>query len=160
MINKQNGGSFLFILIFFAVGIGLSIWGGIVIRNASVSEGWPQTQGEIVSSYVDSSADSDGTTYSADIKFMYVVNDRWLTGDVVNFGEYGSSNMRHADEIVNRYPIGKIVSVYYNPEQPETAVLEPGLTWSSYFILFMGIIFLIVPGIIFASILKQGDIFR
>ena len=156
MIDKQNGGSLLFILIFFAAGIGMTVWGGIVIRNASISEGWPPTQGEITSSYISSSSDEDGTSYSADIEFKYVVNDRWLTGDVVNFGEYGSGNMSHAEGIVNRYPTRKIVTVYYNPEQPETAVLEPGLTWSSYFILFMGIIFLIIPAIIFGTILRSG----
>jgi len=160
MIDKQSGGSFLFILVFFAVGIGMTVWGGIVIRNASISEGWPSTQGEITSSYIRSSTDEDGTSYFADIEFKYVVNDRWLEGDMVNFGEYGTSDMSHAEGIVDRYPIGKMVTVYYNPEQPETAVLEPGLTWSSYFILFMGIIFLIVPAIIFASLLRQATIFR
>ena len=135
----------------------MMIWGGIVIRNASISAGWPAAQGEITSSYVSESTDEDGTTYSAEIEFKYVVNDRWLTADVVNFGEYGSSNMSHAGDIVDKYPVGKVVNVYYNPDHAETAVLEPGVTWSSYFILLMGIVFLIIPAIIFGTILRSGS---
>ncbi len=156
MTNRHNYGSILFLLIFFVIGAGMMVWGGIVIRNASVSTAWPVTQGEITSSSVDISTDDDGTTYYADIKFKYVVNDRWITADVVNFGEYGSSNPNYAGDIVDKYPVGKVVNVYYNPEKVETAVLEPGLTWSSYFILIMGIIFIIVPTIIFSSMIRSS----
>ena len=156
MINKYNCGSFLFLSIFFVIGAGMMIWGGIVIRNASVSSGWPTTQGKITSSTIGVSTDEDGSTYHADINYQYVINDHWITADIVNFGEYGSDDPDHAGDIVDKYPVGKVVSVYYDPERPKTAVLEPGLTWSSYFILIMGIIFIIVPAIIFASILRSG----
>ena len=159
MTNKQSSGSSIVILLFIfcAVGAGLMVWGGIVLRNASVSKEWPLAQGEIVTSYVNISIDEDGTTYSADIAFRYVVNDRWLTADTVNFGEYGSSNRNHAADIVAKYPVGKVVNVYYDPAKPETAVLEPGVTWSSYIILFMGLLFIIMPLITFVAVLKSNS---
>jgi hypothetical protein len=159
MIDKQSSGlsTVIFLLIFFAVGAGLMVWGGIVLRNASVSKEWPAVQGEIVSSYVDSSSDEDGTTYSADIEFQYVVDDRRLTADTVNFGEYGSSNRNHAADIVAKYPVGKMVTVYYDPAEPETAVLEPGVTWSSYVLLLMGLVFIIAPAIILGVNIRSAQ---
>ncbi len=152
VMTNKNGCISLFLLPFIAVGIGLTVWGGIIIRNASVSKGWPTAQGEITVSRIHSSTDEDGTTYYADIEFKYVLNDRWITADTVNFGEYGSSNPDHANDIIADYPVGKTVTVYYDPEQVETAVLEPGLTWSSYAVLAMGIIFLIIPVIMILSL--------
>ena len=140
-------GSTLFFGIFFAVGVGISIYGWTVLQNGRDSENWPSTQGQIVNSAVRVSSDEDGTTYHADVTFDYVVNDHRYTGDEVSFGQYGSSNRNHAREIVARYASGTGVLVYYNPEQSQTAVLEPGVTWSSFFILGMGLCFSIIPSI-------------
>lgn len=138
----------VFAVIFFAVGVGLTIWGGIVLNNANESADWPTTQGEVVLSNVREDSDDDGVTYHAEISYEYVVADREYVSDQVSFGQYGSSDHSHAAEIVNRYPEGRRVRVFYNPEDPETAVLEPGVTWSSYMILVMGLCFTAVPVLI------------
>ncbi|RMG98831.1 MAG: DUF3592 domain-containing protein [Chloroflexi bacterium] len=150
MIQKLFWGCFyvLFLGLFFVASITLTIVGVNVLRNARVSEGWPTTTGEVVASSVRASSDSDGTTYYADVSYSYVVDDHRYVSDTVSFGEYGSSDRSHAEEVVARYPVGKRVTVYYNPELPETAVLEPGVTWSSYFPLAMGLCFLSVTSIV------------
>lgn len=159
MTDKKSDGlsAVILLLVFFAVGAGLMVWGGIIVRNASESKGWPLAQGEIIASYVKTSDDQDGITYFADIEFQYVVNDRRLTADTVNFGEYGTSNRNHAADIVAKYPVGKVVNVYYNPEEPETAVLEPGVTWSSYVLLLMGLLFIILPVIILIAMFRPNS---
>ena len=133
------------------VAAGLLWWGVTTARNASVSRNWPAVPGTITVSQVTISTDEDGTTYYADVQFKYVVNDRWHTAATVNFGEYGSGSRSHADKIVARYPPGSPVTVYYNPDEPNTAVLEPGVTWGSYFNIFMALLFFIIPAIILIS---------
>ena len=150
MLQKNSNGmgcvgSALFILIFLAVGIGLSIWGWDVLQNARISESWPTTTGEILSSNVRTDNDDDGTSYFGDVTFRYAVAELPYTSDNVNFGQDGSSNRGHAEEIVARYPTGSQVTVYYDPNDAQTAVLEPGVTWSSYFIIGMGLLFTCIP---------------
>lgn len=149
MLRKNSGsmgcvGSGLFLLIFVGVGIGLSIWGWNVLQNARVSESWPTTSGEILSSSVRVDDDEDGTSYFGDVTFRYAVADLPYTSDTVSFGQYGS-NRSHAEEIVAKYPVGSQVTVYYDPNDAGTAVLEPGVTWSSYFVLGMGLSFTCFP---------------
>jgi hypothetical protein len=146
--NRSCLGIGLFMGIFLVVGVGISIWGVSIVRNGAASENWPSTAGEIVEAYVRDSTDEDGTTYHAEVTFRYTVNDQWYAGDTVNFGEYGSSDYSHAQEIVDRYSSGQRVTVYYKPDSPGTAVLEPGLTWSSYLVLGIGLCFAGVPMLI------------
>jgi hypothetical protein len=141
-------GSMVFLLVFVGVGIGLSIWGWSVLQNARVSESWPTTSGEVLSANVRIDDDDDGTSYFGDVTYSYAVDDFRYTSDSVSFGQYGSSNRDHAEGIVARYPVGSQVTVYYDPEDVETAVLEPGVTWSSYLLIGMGLIFTCIPIII------------
>ncbi len=148
-INKgcSLAGLMFFLGIFIMVGIGLALWGLNVLEQSRVSENWPSTNGEVVTSEVREERDEDGTTYYGDVTFQYVINDRRYTADTVSFGQYGGSR-KHAAEIVSRYRPGARVPVYYDPEAPQTAVLEPGVTWSSYLLLVMGLMFAGLPIVI------------
>lgn len=137
-------GSFFFLAVFFAAGVGLSWWGWTILQDARASSGWPSVQGQITQSVVVEDRDEDGTSYEADVRYEYVVNDQRYNGDVVNFGEYSGSRS-HAEGIVNRYSVGQTVAVYYDPGEVTTAVLEPGVSTSSYFVLAMGLCFASVP---------------
>ena len=141
-------------LVFMAVGVGISIWGWSVLQNARVSESWPATDGEILSSVVREDTDEDGTSYFGDVTYRYFVADVAYTSDNVSFGQYGGER-DHAEEIVARYPAGSGVTVHYDPADPETAVLEPGVTWSSYFMLAMGVVFTCIPLIVLPLTLRS-----
>ncbi|MCA9918240.1 MAG: DUF3592 domain-containing protein [Anaerolineales bacterium] len=145
----------LLMLIFFAAGIGISIWGWSVLQNARVSESWPVTDGEILTSNVRIDNDDDGTSYFGDVTFRYAVDDVVYTSDTVSFGQYGSSNRGHAEEIVTKYPAGNGVTVHYDPADPGTAVLEPGVTGSSYFMLAFGAVFICIPLIVLPLMLRS-----
>lgn len=49
-----------------------------------------------------------------------------------------SSNPNHARQILNRYPLGKQVDVYYNPSKPQDSVLERRLGCAVYVGLLVG----------------------
>jgi hypothetical protein len=75
------------------------------------------------------STDSDGdasVTYSAKVVYNYQVGGQALVGDRRRFSDSSSSSARRAQEAANRYPVGAQVTVYYDPNNPEVCVLEPG----------------------------------
>lgn len=143
--TKNRMSLFIFSLIcIIAGGAVLFFWGIPTIQNAFASKSWPSVQGVITTSQFITDTDSDGTTYKADIGYEYVVDGQTQNGSKVGFGDYGSSNASHARSIVNKYPPGEKVSVYYNPNQLETAVLEPGVGLGSFLTGGIGLLFFVL----------------
>jgi hypothetical protein len=150
-------GSLFFFLIFFTVGGGLLYWGWTILQNARASASWPSAQGQIVNSYVSHSTDSEGgDSYSPEVTFEYTVNDQRYQDTRIKFGENSYSSNNRAQEVVNRYPIGQTVAVYYDPAEPETAVLEPGVTSGSYIVIGIGAIFVLVSLVVAPIVALAG----
>ncbi len=155
-ITRQNPVHlFLFALVFVMIGGGtLFFWGIPTIQKAYESVHWPSVQGAIIVSHFSSDSDSDGTTYKADIGYDYSINGQNLSGSTVSFGAPNSSNASEIRAIVNHYPLGALVPVYYNPDDPSISVLEPGINWSIFFIAGIGALFLLVGLIMAVQALK------
>lgn len=138
-------------ILFIFVGIIALIWGGIVLKNASASSAWPSVQGEVTESKVETKVErvkknerwQNRRTYWAKVHYSYSVDGAPYSGAKVSFGEYGGKE-KDARQIVKRFPKGKSVDVYYDPEKPEMAVLEPGATKASYLFLGIGLVSFIV----------------
>jgi len=121
-------------------------FGKPILDNAKASTNWPTADGVIESSEVAKSTNSDGDTmYSAEVVYQYEVNGQKLDSDNVFFGgDYSSSSRSDASGTVNRYPVGKEVEVFYDPDEPSNSVLEPGAKWMSYMVYGIGMVFLVV----------------
>jgi hypothetical protein len=131
--------------VFTVIGGGMLLWGILDSIKAAESESWPTVQGAIVTSQVASSTDSDGdTTYYADIVYSYRVSGTVYEGDRVVFGEGSTSDYDAMQEVADRYPARRTVTVYYNPDDPADAVLEPGFNWWLMLPLGIGVIFALV----------------
>jgi len=117
-------------LIFFGIGIGMLVKLAKHYGKLQKSKNWLSTNGKIISSDLDAqiSTDDDGyqtTTYLAKVFFTYEVNGNSYESDRVNF-DYGmrTSNVRKPQSVVEQYPTGSDVTVYYDPENPHQSVLE------------------------------------
>jgi hypothetical protein len=138
-----------FFLIFFVVGGGLAYWGWTVLQKAQASTSWPSVSGRVVESDVSYWNDEDGNYYRPEVSFEYTVDGRQYEATRINFSSDQSYDTTDdAWEVANRYPTGETVSVYYDPEEPETAVLEPGATTGSYLLLAIGAVFILVSLVI------------
>ncbi len=127
---------FGFFLIFFTIVVG--VFDAVCTYNIyrqTRAESFPTTSGQITASEVESHSDSDGTTYGAAITFTYTVNNNLYSSDTWRFGAWSSSDDDHAREVVGRYPVGQEVTVYYDPDDPESAVLEVGVQPMDMFLL-------------------------
>ena len=128
------------------VGAALTIFLGVPMAlNALVSKSWPAADGIVTVSEFTSNRDDDGSvTYGASIAYDYNFNDIPLTGSNVHFGQYSSGDPSYGRSIVQKYPVGMQVRVYYDPDDPSTSVLEPGAGWSSFMVGGIGALFALI----------------
>lgn len=115
------------------------------LRRGKQSESWPFTEGEVVSSHVKSRHDSDGDiSYSAAVRYEYVVDNTTYVSRTISFGRKLYFGRSSAEEVVATYPVGEKVTVYYDPDNPKIATLEPGISVGSFIVLGLSAVFLIV----------------
>ncbi len=57
------------------------------------------------------------------------------------------------NELLRLYPVGKKVTVYYDPKDPTYCLLEPGISYQSYIAFIIGVVFIII-GIVIAVVYK------
>ena len=153
-----------FMIVFVLLGA-ISIWAAVdTIWYGLSSESWPAIEGEITSTKMDSSThrvDKDysstsepTTTYFPTVLFRYAVNGSTYEGYEIKFGGYSFTEHDAALKILSRYPVGQRVDVYYQPDQHQKSVLEPGLSEFPYGFLFGGLLF-VVFGIVVIRFLPK-----
>lgn len=143
--NGSRRGAFIVGLIFLILGSGLSWWGWNILQNAKASNSWPKAQGVVTQSAVRHKRDSDGgDSYLPEVSYEYSVKNLQHKGETIKFGENSYDNRQPAADIVARYPIGKKVSVSYDPASPDKSVLEPGVTGGTYIVIGIGVLFLFI----------------
>lgn len=144
--------------IFFVLGLGVSYYGYRLIRKARASAQWPAVQGKIESSTVDvereREEDSDGDIhyerkYIPNIVYQYQVDGMDFMGDQISFGSTSSSSQGWAYKMRDQYPEGAEVAVYYDPENPQEAVLQPGAKGATYIVMVIGVVFVLTGILIF-----------
>jgi hypothetical protein len=113
-------------VILLLVAAGMLVVGFINRRRAQASQGWPMVLGRVTDARVVSSTDSEGgTTYEPHVSYAYDISGRTFKNARLAFGgTVGDGNPAGARRTVARYPAGAIVHVYYEPTNPQNAVLE------------------------------------
>ena len=89
---------------------------------AARSHDWPTVTGRVVQNML-------VTTYGRHapvVAYAYSVDGRDYRRSRIRFGNYTNMNKADAEAILARYPDGGPVEVHYDPDEPGTAVLEPG----------------------------------
>lgn len=100
---------------------------------------WPKAEGEIIQSV----PASDTGDLLPLIEFTYLVDGQTLKRSF----EFPSGTMptpEFNNQYLQRYPIGKHVSVFYHPDDPNNATLEPGMAQGDWLIFVIGLIAVIV----------------
>jgi hypothetical protein len=106
----------------------------LYLRNknkAKASMGWPSTQGRILSTNIrvdEVDDESNRVRYVPEVHFEYTVNGVTHEGKRIIYGsepDFGSRDK--AQEFLQKYPQGALVTVFYNPENPGEAVLSQGM---------------------------------
>ncbi|WP_441238612.1 DUF3592 domain-containing protein [Bradyrhizobium sp. 930_D9_N1_4] len=107
-------------------------------RLASASLRWPTAAGrvthcEVIEEVIEEKSDDDKSRssrlqyrYQIDLRYAYRVGKRDFIGTEVDWGGTMISGLREvAEKAAAKYRPGQTVKVYYDPDQPGHAVLEP-----------------------------------
>ncbi len=132
--------------VLFLIFAGIGVW--LILRyqknkeKARQSLNWPRTSGRVIEARIaeHESEDEDGhvtSTYSPVVRYEYQVNGVAYTGNQLSVGSsvIAISDRKKVQQTINQYPPGKLVMVYYNPQNPAEAALEPRLTSKAELIL-------------------------
>ena len=109
------------------------------------SVNWPHVEGTVLHSNVQTEeSDRRSISYHAKVTYAYSVQGRSYENARVGFGDYGTGDTADAEEIVAKYPQSSTVTVFYNPNNPAEALLEPGLTTGAWLYIMIGLPFVLV----------------
>jgi hypothetical protein len=111
------------------------------------SKDWPSTTGIIThSDVIEESTADDDSSYKSDIRAKYQVdNTKYRLFEIYpGHSTLGSNSNIEAVRLSSRYRVGKSVPVYFNPLDPNEAVLETGVHGRTLFVLA----FAIVPAVL------------
>lgn len=118
------------------VGIPLLIVGVVSRKRAKAALSWPTIQGEVTGSAVVQHTDNDSeyssTSYEPVIEYIYSLMGQSYTGKRIAYGA-NSFNLKKAQEIAAKYPVGSPVVVHYNPEKPAECTLETSASGGKVF---------------------------
>jgi hypothetical protein len=149
------------------VGLGVIVVGLWRMGQASRARRWPTVQGTVLSSTTASRTappppplegeDEDEerppqTLYRPVVRYTYNVGGHAFTSETLGPEDLEVSSERHAREHAARYPRGAQVTVYYDPDDPDRAYLEPGVRAGSWIMPGVGVVFLIVTGALYAFV--------
>jgi hypothetical protein len=115
------GFGLLFVVIGVAVFTPMSL---IPSVRLAVSQTWSATPCDIVDSRLRSWSTDDGTSYRADVLYLYLAGGREWRSNRVDFFSFLSSGPSNAREIVDRYPVGSSTTCWVDPRDPSRSVLD------------------------------------
>ena len=125
----------IFGILFTLGGIAGIGYGTMTVLHASRMKNWPTAEAIIISSKVRvQTPDSGGSsTYIAEIRYRYEIAGRLYTSDRLASANYGTNNSSRAHGQVRKHAAGKKVAVYFDPDDPSYAVLDP--KWDKIYLL-------------------------
>lgn len=127
-----------FVTKLFLAGIGTSIitlvvslwtfisnWHDIKGSYFSDAASFSLAEGRIVSSSTQASRSKRRIYYNYSIEYAFTADGKNYRSNEITFASNHSLDRTFAQIYVDKYPIGKQVTVYYDPHDPSFSVLEP-----------------------------------
>lgn len=117
------------------------------IRRGLRTYAWARAEGRVVRSTVgrETEATGEGTVdrYHAEVRYRYEAAGAAREGSAVHADDRGSPSRGRAERWAARYPQGARVAVFYDPADPDRAVLERGVGSGPFWLLAWGGLFLL-----------------
>lgn len=134
---QRMGWSLFFSLVSFAIA------GFFVIKGAS-ARSWTETYGTVQSHRIEDVewGDEDGPFtigYELIVSYKYEVDGANYTNETFKYGKKFFHFKKMALKLAADYAEGRVVPVYYNPNDPKQSVLEWGFGYYGYVFLFFGV---------------------
>ena len=133
------------------VGLGTAaVYGPMQVSRARATMSWPTTDGTVLDSQVVSSRVNRRNKWGPQVHYEYfIAGTRHESDSVWPGGSKSRTGRSFAEEIVARYAKGTRIKVYYDPDTPGNAVLEPGDTLRAWLTIGFGAVLMIVGAVVF-----------
>jgi hypothetical protein len=154
--RKGRGCAGGFFAVFMLIGLGASAFFAWPILGIVQARGWRETPCTILASAVKEHSDSDGSTYSVELTYEYVVNDQTYTSSRYKFMSMSSSGYQGKKAIVDRLGPGTKTVCYVNRRNPSEAVIERGFTTDMLFGLIPLVFVAVGAGGLFGAFFFKG----
>lgn len=127
-----------------------------ILRRLAATRSWAPTTGQVVSSRIVLTSSGEGTSESPEVIYSYRIMGQEYQSSRIQVG--GMISGTGARKVVNRYPIGSTVQLFYDPNKPNDSVLErkSNMLW---FLSGMGLLFFLIFGLVGVG-LTFGDVIR
>lgn len=145
-------------------GVALILFGISFLKDAIASENWPVAAGQVQSTRPlrNTSSSKHNPTYYYAVIYRYEVKGIAYTNDRYSLGDGPTASKRYqnrAEAIAaarKDYPVGQAIDIYYDPAEPSSSVIKPGVGFGTLVPLVLGCIFLPSGiGLIFLSIQRS-----
>ena len=138
-------------IVLVILGLTLIIFGVQFISEAEDSSNWPSVEGTVQSVSVKRKLDTQNsnrtTRYFYTVNYRYEADGKQRTASRFSLGDGNRAGKmyRELDEAQKAanlaYPRGSKITVYYNPSDPDSTVIQPGKNWGTYVPLIIGLLF-------------------
>lgn len=126
----------VFTIFLLAIALYLFFGAYMDLREYNDSQDWTTTDGVVRVVAVRTLVDDDDVFYVPDIQYDYEVDNVIYENDRLSFDNRPYEQEENALEAAQEdYEVGQTVTVYYNPDDPEQAVLERTTNWSAVILL-------------------------
>jgi len=140
----RRSGTRIFVYVFLSLGLFAIAMGTVRAKEALLARSWPAAPGRIIQSRVSEARTSTGNIRIArlclELDYLYLVEETAYEGHRLNAGWRCFASDDRIRKLLEKYPSGKAVQVYYNPDHPEQSMLETGLDWSIFFLWGVGFV--------------------
>jgi hypothetical protein len=161
------------LLLILAIGLPLGFVTLLLVARASLgkSRAWPSTPGRVVSAGVQETTvrvrqRSSGSNsyrmairYGPRVVYEYTVKGSSYRAERLHMGSVVlSSDAESAERVLQNYPPGSMVTVYYDPSDPAQATLDPRTGWGTWVGWSVAIFLFAVMGIVAVLVLAGPPI--
>jgi len=90
---------------------------------------WPSVQGKVTATKVERSGFGAKTpSYTPRIYYEYTVSSKKFNGHRRSIMDITYNKATYAQTVIDAFPVGTVIDVYYSPNNPERSVLKPGIS--------------------------------
>jgi hypothetical protein len=113
--------------------------------RVSRTRNWQPVTGQVITSHLVIRSDNEGSAEYPDVVYTYSVMGQQYRSDKIFVG--GAIGGTGARKVVERYPVGSAVQVYFDPQHPERSALERRSPIAGFLLVLGGGMGLIACGI-------------
>jgi hypothetical protein len=124
------------------------VWDGWITFNAFTTRSWHETEGMVYSSNIRFATSNLGSPnsgfFTPDVTYRYRIAGTGYTSTSIYYNDLAFLSSESAQKLVDQFPAGRVIRVFYNPDDLQETVLLPGPSPAMWMLFGPAILFLVM----------------